>query len=141
LVSPQDERAFRTILHHVGKKMEFPLGVEAKATPTEGSAGSDPAPKSGDPRHGGRNKRRQGRPDRKPDVAERPKEPVTSGEPPRDGNRNGRRRPDRKPDAQAERIRNVMTVDRLVAKPAPSKPATEQPGILGRLKSLFGKKP
>jgi ATP-dependent RNA helicase RhlE len=141
LVSPQDERAFRTILHHVGKKMEFPLGVEAKATPTEGSADSDPAPKSGDPRHGGRNKRRQGRPDRKPDVAERPKEPVTSGEPPRDGNRNGRRRPDRKPDAQAERIRNVMTVDRLVAKPAPSKPATEQPGILGRLKSLFGKKP
>jgi len=141
LVSPQDERAFRTILHHVGKKMEFPLGVEAKAAPSEGSADSEAAPRSGDRRRGGRNKRRQGRSDRKPEAAERPKEPATAGQPRRDDHRNNRRRPDRKPDAQAERIRNVMTVDRQAAKPAADKPATTHPGILGRLKSLFGKKP
>lgn len=159
LVSPQDERAFRTILHHVGKKMEFPMGVDAQAAPPEASGRTESADKGGERRRGGRDKRRQGRPERKPDAPqaasapapERPKEAAKPKEPRRDdrregnreGGRNNRRRPDRKPDAQAERIRNVLTVERPESKPASKpapKPAPAKSGLLDRVLSLFGKK-
>ncbi len=163
LVSPEDERPFKTIIQHVGKNLSI---LDSPLAAAEEGAEVAPAAEGDRPRRseGGRGRGRDRGRDR--DRGDRPRRPEGEAKPKaeakpeakpeakadakperkdrregdrdrnRDRNRGGRDR-DRKSQSQEERIRNVKAQVSLPPAPAPVKPKS---GIVGRILSLFGKK-
>ena len=137
LVSPEDERHFRTILHHVGKAMEFPKGIATEATEE-----AKPEPRQGarPPRNEGRrNEPREPRKDdRRNERRTEPRKDDRRNEPRTEPRKDDRRgpKPQRSNDPQMDRIRKVMAGAKPLEKPA-SEPAK---GLLSKVLSIFKKK-
>jgi ATP-dependent RNA helicase RhlE len=148
LVSPEDERHFRVILHHVGKNMEFPKGIitEGDSEP-QPEARSDRRPPRGESRKpDGRGPKPQRsdapRPEPRKSDAPRPEsrgpKPQRSDAPRPESRKPDQRgpKPQRSNDPQMDRIRKVMAGAKPLEKPAPE-PAK---GLLSKVFSIFKKK-
>jgi ATP-dependent RNA helicase RhlE len=128
LVSPEDERHFRVILHHVGKNMEFPKGVLTDADP--------------EPKPIVRSDKRPPRAEsRKPDArGPKPSRPESRGPKPQrpEPRKSDHRGPKPQPsnDPQMDRIRKVMAGAKPINTPSP----TQAEGLLSKVFSIFKKK-
>jgi superfamily II DNA/RNA helicase len=134
LVSPEDERHFRTILHHVGKNMEFPKGIIAETD-------SEPQPEARSDRRPPRNESprkpdgRGPKPQRSEAPRPKPQRPEAPRPEPRKPDQRGPK-PQRSNDPQMDRIRKVMAGAKPLEKPAPE-PAK---GLFSKVFSIFKKK-
>jgi len=143
LVSPEDERHFRAILHHVGKNMEFPKGIATEAAPdAKPEPRTDARPPRGDSRkpqpRGPKPPRSESpRPDaQRPDPrGPKPQRSESPRQEPRKPDHRGPK-PQRSNDPQMDRIRKVMAGAKPMEKPAPE-PAK---GLLSKVFSIFKKK-
>jgi superfamily II DNA/RNA helicase len=146
LVSPEDERHFRAILHHVGKNMEFPKGIatepaeEVKPEPRQGGRPPRNEGRRNEPR---REPRKESKPEPRPEARKDERRNEPRNEPRKDERRNEPRKPEqrgpkpqRSNDPQMDRIRKVMAGAKPMEKPAPE-PAK---GLLSKVLSIFKKK-
>lgn len=120
LVSPEDERYFRAILHHVGKDMEFPLGFTTVEEETRDKGQETRKEETRGKRQ--ETRKDEPRPQPKPQPRPQPK-PKPKPQPSRDN------------DPQMDRIRKVMAG----AKPM-EKPQSKPKGLLSKVLSIFKKK-
>lgn len=136
LVSPEDERHFRAILHHVGKNMEFPKGITTEAGLDEKPV-PRPQPRKPDSR-GPKPQRSEPRRAEAPKPEPR-KQEARGPKPERSDSRKPEHRgakPQRPKDPQLDRIRKVMAGAKPMEKPVPEPPK----GLLSKVLSIFKKK-
>lgn len=135
LVSPEDERYFRAILHHVGKDMEFPLGFR---TLEEETRGERQEPRKPEPR--GKRQQAETR-DKGQETRKSEPRPQAKPQPKPQAKSQPQPRPQPKPqprkdnDPQMDRIRKVMAGAKPMEKPKP-----EPKGLLSKVLSIFKKK-